>query len=78
MLRATYVILNVLAEAVFKKLKETGKITSKNIPQILSFQHMQKLLMGYVAFSHTITLKQVCILQEQHISIPTSPILGAQ
>ena len=39
---------------------------------------MQKLLIGYVAFSHTISLKLVCILQEQHISILTSPVLGAQ
>ena len=41
-------------------------------------QFMQKLLMGYVAFSHTISLKLRCILQEQHISVPTGPVLGAQ
>ena len=52
MLRATYVILNVLAEAVFKKLKETGKITSKNIPQILSFQPVihAKIINGLCRF----------------------------
>ena len=64
-------IVNVVTEAVLKKLKEMGKITSKNRPQTLSFQHAihAKIINGLCCFfSYYIFETEVYLTGAAHFS----------